>query len=164
MKRFDSVLIACAAISLIAAGCGGGSGPTSPGANLAQIENDSFQLVNEERVVNAISPRLGGDSELASIARGHSERMRDEGFFSHTSPSGETLGQRLKRNGYSFSFVGENLARVTNVGDPAGFAHSLLMQNPAHRGNILSTRFTRLGVGVAFDRSTVWITQIYVTR
>ena len=58
--------------------------------------------------------------------------------------------------------AGENIARVTNAPDPASHAHSLLMKNPGHRGNILGESYRRLGVGVAVEGRTVWITQLFV--
>jgi len=150
---------------VVVAACGGGGGPTSPSsASIAAVEHGSFELVNEERQVRGVSPILGSDPELAAIARAFSEQMRDEGFFSHTSPSGVTLGQRLAARGYQFSSAGENLARVSNSGNPASFAHQLLMKNPNHRGNILNSQYVQLGVGVAFKGDTVWITQIYARR
>ena len=164
-KQSQPILAPAAALILLAVvGCGGGGGlsPTTPNASVAQIEHGSFQLVNAEREVNEVLPRLGGDPQLEMLAREHSELMRDEGFFAHTQPSGKTLQQRLASAGFSFTLVGENLARVTNAGDPAGYAHTVLMQNAGHRANILNGKYGRLGVGVATEGKTVWITQIYV--
>ena len=147
---------------IVAAACNG-LGPTSVGADsLAVIEAGSFDLVNQERSIRGVSPILSGDPQLAAIARAYSEKMRDEGFFSHISPSGETLGGRLARGSYGFSSAAENIARLGRSGNPAAVAHGLMMKNASHRGNILNPKFVRLGVGAAFRNDTVWITQVYV--
>lgn len=145
-------------------GCSGSSSTTSPAAGQAELEHGSYQLVNAERTEAGVSPRLTRDAALDDIARQFSQSMRDEGFFSHVTPTGKTLRSRLAKEGYSFLVAGENIARVTNSPDPAAYAHSLLMDNPGHRGNILGPKFQRLGVGVAIDGQTVWITQIYVRQ
>lgn len=149
-------------LALLAAACGGGSSPTSPGGqSLAELENNSFLLVNMERSDESVPPTRS-DPDLSAIARQHSVQMRDEGFFSHTSPDGQGLLDRLQEAGYPFSFAGENLAKVSNSGNPVLYAHTLLMQNPDHRHNILDERFKVLGVGIATRGDTVWITQIFV--
>jgi uncharacterized protein YkwD len=168
MRHHSAIIVVATTLGLVALGCGGGGGssPTSPSSNngLAQIEHASYRLVNVERDAAHVDPTLGGDPELSAIARAYSEEMRDQGFFSHTSPAGRTLAQRLVEAGYRFTYAGENLARVSGAGDPASYAHTLLMDNPSHRGNILGTQFAKLGVGVAFEGRTVWITQIYASR
>ena len=123
MKQRHSIL-GVLTLFVVTAGCGGGGlSPTTPsGLNLAEVEQSSYQLVNEERTLNQVSPRLARDPALDDIARRFSEQMRDEGFFGHKSPSGETVAQRLKAKGYAFTVVGENVARVKNAGSPASFA------------------------------------------
>lgn len=164
MKKNHSILGVLSVLLIVTAGCGGGgSSPTSLGGlQLAEVEHGSYQLINEERAEQQVSPRLGRDPMLDDVARSFSEQMRDEGFFGHKSPSGETVAHRLKARGYGYRFVGENVARVKNAANPAGFAHSLLMESPSHRRNILSSKYRKVGVGVAMRGDTVWITQVYV--
>ena len=152
------------AVLVLLVACGSSSSATSPAPGQAELENGSYQLVNAERVAAGVSPELDRDPVLDEIARHFSRSMRDEGFFAHVTPSGQTLGARLAAKGYSFIAAGENIARVANVPDPAAYAHLLLMENPGHRQNILGSKFQRVGVGVAIEGTTVWITQIYVRR
>jgi uncharacterized protein YkwD len=148
-------------------GCSGGAGggPSAPGgpAGAASVEAASFARVNDSRR-EADRPELMPDPVLAEIARQHSRRMRDEGFFDHVAPDGSALTARLATAGVRYSAAGENLAWVKNSHDPAGTAHKLLMDNPEHRRNILDARFTDVGVGVAQGGDTYWITQIFVRR
>ncbi len=151
-------------LSLLIACGGGASSPASPDRGRAELEQGSFQLVNAERDAAGVSPRLVRKEILDRIARLHSERMRDRGFFSHTDPEGRTVRTRLEAEGYFFTAAGENIARVENAGDPVGHAHELLMENPGHRDNILGEVYQEMGVGVAIEGRTVWLTQIYVRR
>lgn len=151
------------AFLLIAACNGGGLGPTTPGGVTVEgVEFNSFQLVNGARLATRSDSELGREDRIARIARTFSEEMRDQGFFSHLAPDGTTLQSRLRSAGIEFRSAAENLARVTNVSDPATFAHTLLMQQEEHRANILNPRYELLGVGVAKSDGTVWITQIFI--
>ena len=69
---------------------------------------------------------------------------------------------RLRAAGIPFSAAGENLAKITSVPNPAGFAHQQFMDSPGHRDVILDSRFRLAGVGVARSGDTYWLTQIYI--
>ncbi len=161
-RRIGALVTALAVAFLIA--CSSGSGGTAPDASGAELEFGSFKLINAERDASEVSPRLRRQEVLNEIARQHSERMRDEGFFSHTTPTGQSLRDRLAAEGYSFTAAGENIARVSNASDAAAHAHQLLMGSPAHRENILGESYREVGVGVAIEDRTVWITQVYVRQ
>ncbi len=148
---------------LLVAACGGGSSPTQP-ADLSgfQVESQSFNLINNSRTAEQV-PMLSNDQLILQVAREHSASMRDRGFFSHVDPDGLTLRDRLRAAGVSFKVAGENLAQVDGASDPAGHAHRLLMESKSHRDNILSEDFEMVGVGVAKDGGSYWITQVFVT-
>lgn len=155
-----------ALLLLVAGSACSGSSPTSPGSggpSALSVEASSFARINQARRDDGKSPLLL-DPVLTEIARAHSRRMRDEGFFSHEDPSGAGLVDRLRAAGVSFSLAGENLAHVDGASDPAAVAHDLLMNNPAHRGNILDPRYTEVGIGVAQSGGTYWMTQVFLRR
>lgn len=158
--RFFVLLSAAAAIAC--SGGGSGSSPTSPQVlDVATVESQSFELINSARGESGVG-QLAYDAELARIAREHSERMRDQGFFSHKDPGGDGLRSRLRAHGVAFSAAGENLALVNDTGNPAGLAHQQLLASPEHRDVMLAGRFVRGGVGVAQAGSSYWITQIFL--
>jgi len=158
--------LALSGLVLFFAACGGSGGsPTDPGgASVAQVEAQSFALVNQARQAEGVQPQLVHDARLDEVARAYSEAMRDRGFFSHIDPEGHDFVFRLQQGGIGFRAAGENLARVMNASDPAAFAHQLFLENPEHRGNILDPRLTDAGVGVAREGRTYWITQLYIRR
>jgi len=156
------VLSLSVVLLLALAACGGG-GPTSPGGRVsaASVEMSSWGLINQARR-EAGRPDLTLDPVLSDVARRYSQRMRDEGFFGHTDPSGGNTAGRMQAVGIGYSILGENLATVSRASDPAAVAHALLMGNPEHRANILDGRFRDVGVGVATNGETFWITQIFL--
>ena len=102
------------------------------------------------------------DGRLSEVAREHSEAMRDGGFFGHRNPSGQGLRGRLNSSGVQYSEASENLAQVNDDQQPALIAHHFLMSSPDHRDNILDSKFSRVGIGVARSGSSFWITQVFV--
>ncbi|MGY5253316.1 CAP domain-containing protein [Sphingobacterium spiritivorum] len=56
-------------------------------------------------------PALIWSEKLAGTAVKHVQDMETRNYFSHNSPEGETFGQRLKNNEYSYRLAAENIAR-----------------------------------------------------
>lgn len=106
-------------------------------------ETVMFNSVNEERIKRGIAP-LEFDPTLKEVARSHSQDMFLRGYFSHYSPEGKDVGDRLTAAGVFFLVAGENLAYAPNV----KIAHEGLMNSTGHRENILDTQYHKLGVGV----------------
>jgi uncharacterized protein YkwD len=140
-----------------------GSSPTAPGSGptASSVEASAFARINQSRRGDGKGD-LMLDPVLSEIARTYSRRMRDEGFFGHEDPSGQGLVDRLRASGITFSLAGENLANVGGASDPAARAHELLMGNSTHRANILDARYTEVGVGVAQNGDTYWMTQVFL--
>lgn len=99
--------------------------------------------VNEERARAGIKA-LEFDSRLVAVARAHSRDMFERGYFSHFSPGGEDVGDRLESAGIYYTFAGENLALAPNIDR----AHTGLINSPGHRRNILDPAFSKVGIGV----------------
>jgi uncharacterized protein YkwD len=123
-----------------------------------EVEAASFNLINEGRVKAGL-PALVWDPQIASVARAHSVDMRNRNFYSHTNPDGQNFAQRLRSAGVSFHNAGENLARTSNVSNPATSANAEFLQSEGHLRNLLNPRFRRCGVGVSRSGNTYWITQ-----
>ncbi|HKH60221.1 MAG TPA: CvpA family protein [Flavitalea sp.] len=107
------------------------------------LEADMLDMVNQERFRLGLSP-LKPDPELAEVATAHSRDMFARGYFSHITPEGKTLVDRIKTARVSFLAAGENLA----LGPTLKICHEGLMNSPGHRANILHKSFGRLGIGV----------------
>ena len=110
---------------------------------LSSIEKEVLDAVNEERAKHGLG-KLTQDWELSRVARIKSQDMKDNNYFSHTSPTYGSPSDLLNSFGISWRFSGENIAK--------GFydAESVLtawMNSAGHRANILNPSFTKLGVG-----------------
>ena len=129
--------------------------------NESEVEMASFNLINEDRQKQGLPP-LKFDSEIAAVARAHSTDMRNRNFTAHVNPDGRNFADRLRAAGISFHVAGENIACMTNMPDPAGSANAEFLKNNTHRANVMSRRFTRVGIGVARSGNKYWITQDFV--
>uniref|UniRef100_UPI0017FEC816 CAP domain-containing protein n=1 Tax=Ramlibacter sp. TaxID=1917967 RepID=UPI0017FEC816 len=109
----------------------------------AELEARMLELVNAERAREGLKP-LKADPELAEVARAHSRDMFARGYFSHVSPDGGKLSDRMRKGEVRYLLAGENLALAPTL----PVAHQGLMNSPGHRANILRPQFGRVGIGV----------------
>ncbi|HEV7474366.1 MAG TPA: CAP domain-containing protein [Pyrinomonadaceae bacterium] len=129
------------------------------------IERRAFEQTNLARAENGLAP-LVWDAELCRMARAHSERMAETGFFSHKTPEGVQLKERAHASGIlHFRVIGENIAYNKGYDDPGGFAVERWMTSSGHRANILYGGFQSSAIGsyVSADGST-YLTQVFITR
>lgn len=76
--------------------------------------------------------------------------------MSHTGPDGSTMTSRVEAAGYSWSNLGENIAR--GQADPDAVMNAW-MNSPGHRANILNCAFKEIGIGVHKGDGGPWWTQ-----
>lgn len=120
----------------------------------ADLEKRVLSIVNEERRKAGL-PRLAPQAQLAQAARAYSTDMATRNFFSHYSPEGTTVADRVALAGYGFAVVGENVAWGQK---DARQVMNAWMASRGHKANILSPAYTEIGVGVAADKrgNLVW--------
>ena len=124
---------------------------------ISQVEEQMVRLINRERAKRGLRP-LTLDRRLSRTGRDHSRDMMRRHYFSHTSPEGDTVMDRVRADGLPYRFVGENLAHAPSH----QLAHSLLMGSPGHRANILHREYTRVGIGVVVERGEgLMITEVF---
>ena len=127
-------------------------------ASVSMQEQSAGNLVNFDRSNYSLAP-LALDSELCRIARLKSEDMRDQGYFSHTSPTYGKPADMLTSFGYAFTSVGENIAHHATVEK----AQAAFLSSSGHRQNMMSSSWTKVGIGVCFDANGfVYVTQLFV--
>jgi uncharacterized protein YkwD len=120
-------------------------------SNIVEVRAATLCLVNAVRVYFGVQP-LTDNATLDAVALAHSRDMVANDYFDHTSPSGETVNDRITSSGYLSGAatwtVGENLAAgtrqlTTPVATVMGWFWS-----PAHRANMLSPDYHDSGIGV----------------
>lgn len=124
-------------------------------------EQEILKLVNAERSKAGVEP-LTLNWELSRVAKFKSEDMRDNNYFSHTSPTYGSPFNMIKNFGISYSAAGENIAAGQKTADEVMKAW---MNSSGHKANILSANYTQLGVGKATGGSygTYW-TQMFIKK
>ena len=111
------------------------------------------------RARNQLTEQLGREPVLSELARIKSNDMRDNRYFAHESPTYGNASAMLKTFGYAFNAVGENIAHHANVEK----AQAAFMSSDGHRRNILSSSWTKVGIGVSVDaQGYVYVTQLFV--
>ncbi|OHA52893.1 MAG: hypothetical protein A2991_01865 [Candidatus Terrybacteria bacterium RIFCSPLOWO2_01_FULL_58_14] len=134
-----------------------------PADAVSDAPTDLFSAINAERTARGL-PALAWDADVASVAQERSDDMAALGYFSHTSPTGETAFSLMDARGIPYGWAGENLARNNYPADQqVAVAIQDLMASAPHCDNLLSANYTYLGVGVAQDGAgMVYYTMIFI--
>jgi uncharacterized protein YkwD len=123
--------------------------------NLARIRAATLCLMNAQRRKHGLPP-LASSAVLARASLGHSTDMVRRAYFSHATPEGKSVVDRLRAARYISKprgwTVGENIAWGSGpLGSPRAIVQAW-MDSPGHRENLLSPRYSAVGLGIAFGR------------
>ena len=114
-------------------------------------ENTIVGLINNERQSRGLHA-LAVQGQLLAAARVQAADMACNGFHSHTGSDGSSVRDRVTRQGYNYSWIGENYMVTSNSSSAAQSAFDWWMNSTAHRNNILGSSYTQFGVaGVSSD-------------
>lgn len=129
-----------------------------PGINQEVLDFESavVRLVNEIRAKNGLKT-LTQDWELSRVARYKSQDMKDNNYFSHTSPVYGTPFEMMKNFGIKYRSAGENIAKGQTTPEKVVNAW---MNSSGHRANILNSSYTKIGVGYV-KNGNYW-TQMFI--
>lgn len=85
--------------------------------------------------------------QLTAAAQKHAQWMADSNVMSHNEGR-SSVADRVKAVGYSWSYVGENIAQGYPTPD---IVFQNWMNSPGHRANILNRNYKDVGFGIAKD-------------
>lgn len=133
---------------------------TIPNADtgVLQYEREVVRLVNEIRAKNGLK-ELTEDWELSRVARYKSQDMKDNNYFSHTSPVYGSPFNMIKNFGISYKSAAENIAKGQKT--PQAVVDAW-MNSSGHRANILNSTYTKIGVG--YVASGNYWTQMFIRQ
>lgn len=119
-------------------------------------EAEVLRLVNIERAKYGLSA-LSYDSGAAKAA--HIRAKEIVISFSHTRPDGSSCFTAAQETGFTYRTAGENIAYgyATPEQVVTGW-----MNSEGHRKNILSSSFTKLGVGCYKSGNTLYWSQFFI--
>ena len=120
----------------------------APAAAPTSYAQSIVDAMNRERRAYGLGP-LKLETRLSLAAQDRVGDMLRKGYFDHVSPDGLDPFTWVRKRGYRFSLVGENLALGyrTSQSVVTGW-----MNSPGHRENILKSGFDE--VGIAFSDSS----------
>lgn len=125
---------------------------------ITRMEDEVTSLINKERG-KAGCGTVKTDERMRAAGRAHSGDMAKNNYFSHTGPDGSSFVDRLARAGYPREgAAGENIAYGY------GTAQAVVtgwMNSPDHRRNILNCSAKSTGVGLAYQGTRPYWTQLF---
>jgi uncharacterized protein YkwD len=137
--------------------------PVRAAETLDALRLHALALVNKSRQDEGL-PALEGDAALTQAAQRHAEDMARRGYFSHVSPTGETIRDRYVAAGGTAGFVAENIAQCSDC-QPDGMRieelHRGWMNSSGHRANILAQGLDGFGFGLAVAGSQLYAVQTF---
>lgn len=153
----------------VLAGCSGGGGGANPAVSMNAAPSNvvtsgpltgtgargapevSARDADFSGLLNGIRRQDGKGSvsfnaQLNRAAQGHADDMVVQGYFSHTSLDGRTVGDRIRATGYKPKTWGENIAQgySTNAAVMDAWQNS-----PPHNRLLLLDTVDEFGLGVA---------------
>ena len=141
-----------------------GAASDSNKSNDSADENSKFideviRLVNEQRTANGLS-KFTTSSKLTAVADTRAKELTDS--YSHTRPDGRSCFTALRDANIDYAAAGENIA--AGYSTPEAVVEGW-MNSKAHRANILSPKYSMIGVGYCVDGSgygSYWV-QVFVS-
>ncbi|MER2009123.1 MAG: CAP domain-containing protein [Psychrobacillus sp.] len=134
---------------------------TNSNSNQAQVSSVIQQVVdltNAERAKEGLAP-LQIDSALTKSAQLKSQDMKDNNYFSHTSPTYGSPFDQMKSLGISYKSAAENIAMGQRSAQEVVQGW---MNSAGHRANIMNGSYTHIGVGLS-DSGYYW-TQQFISK
>ncbi|RLG11070.1 hypothetical protein DRN73_06325 [Candidatus Pacearchaeota archaeon] len=124
---------------------------TNNSLKFSETEDEIFLLLNQEREKEGLPP-LKRKAILDSIARDYAKEMAENAYFSHTTPQGKDLTDRLIEKNIFHFVANENIAflQLSPGEDLAEDFVQGWLKSPGHRSTILDRDniYTHVGIGV----------------
>jgi len=127
------------------------AGATKPAKPIDPIATALLAAHNRERKKEKREP-LALSPELCAAAVVHAKDMAAHHTMNHKGSDGSMVGDRVKRTGYVYVHVGENIAESQNTVERV---MTTWMDSPPHRESILADDFTEMGAARVDDDEKV---------
>ena len=125
------------------------------------FESSLLGLINQERQDQGLAS-YASQGQLQAAARIHSADMACNGFVSHTGSDGSGVRDRVERQGYDWSWIGEN---IYCTGDTSSGAPQRVfdwwMNSAPHYANLMSPNYTQIGLGYIYAGNRGCFTAVF---
>lgn len=133
-----------------------------PDSEVQNYRNTMLKKVNELRAQNGLTP-YEFSGALIHLAGIRSEELDTN--FDHIRPDGTGFTTLLDEYTINYTGAGENIAflysRERNGNKLAEYIYSQWLGSAGHKANMLSSRFTNIGIGVYVNKNDVYSTQLF---
>ncbi len=134
----------------------------TPAFKLSADEQKLLDLTNAERKKEDLPP-LKANPILCQVGRRHSQNMAKQEKLDHVL-DGKSPFDRLDDAKYDYQSGAENVAMSAEEQPTMADIFKLWMDSDLHRKNILSAKYTEIGLGIAKNgKGEVYCTQIFAT-
>ena len=164
LSVLTATLVVAPAPTASSAGSDGAERVTSQTQRLGTLDALRQRVVTltNNRRRNHGCNNLSQNDALNTAAQTHTRKMANRNTLSHELPGEPSLGTRVRRAGYDWTMVAENIAAGYTT--PEAVVRGW-MNSSGHRRNILNCRYRHIGVGYAVsDRGTPYWTQVFGRR
>jgi len=140
--------------------------PTATPAGCSSSGNAGFEstllgLINEERQDQGRAA-YASQGQLQAAARIHSADMACNGFVSHTGSDGSGVRDRVERQGYDWSWIGENIYCTSDTSSAAPQrVFDWWMNSAPHYANLMSPNYTQIGLGYIYAGNRGCFTAVF---
>ncbi|HMS94576.1 MAG TPA: CAP domain-containing protein [Tabrizicola sp.] len=124
-------------------------GLSAPAPVMASTDTakEILSIINAARAKKGCGP-LKLNPKLMAAAKSHARAMAEKNFFGHKGKDGGKPSSRVKRQGYKFHMLAENIA--AGQASSAQVAYDWLGSS-GHRKNILNCKLKDTGIAVAYQ-------------
>ena len=142
-RRSMGAILAMVLLALVAAGCMPADARTFLDRTNALRSSQGVRTLKEH-------------DTLTRKAEAWAQHMAQTGTLAHSRIS-DGLG------GLNWKSAGENVAYSSPTSNTLLTIHNMFVKSPPHKANLLNSKFTHMGVGVAKDsRGRVWVAEVFV--
>lgn len=132
---------------------GSGSNPAFASLKAEPFDvNQAVRELNEYRAEYGLTP-VTLETRLIEASRVHADDLAQAGIISHDGTDGSTHGERINRQGYNFSFAGENVATGQRSWASVFQAWK---DSPSHNETLLHPDVTEFGIAMVEEPSTTY--------
>lgn len=123
---------------------GTGESPTKSATATARIV---LAIINAARAKEGCKP-LKLNSKLMAAAQTHATNMAEKDFFGHSNKDGSKFSKRVKKQGYKYRIVAENIAAGQSSAKQVAYDW---LGSAGHRKNIMNCKLKDTGIAVGYQ-------------
>ena len=150
LARRASTTAALAVLALLASTLTGlmAAAPAQAAPSVTSAEQAFVSSINASRRASHRT-QLRRSGTLTAVARRWAQTMARTNHLAHNP--------KVTSQVRSWHYLGENVG----VGGSQASLHSAFMHSAPHRANVVSTRYTYVGVGVAYAHGRMWVVEVF---